>query len=77
VSLEERVRRKLILAGILPKLSDLGWFCIGAGALVAQSACGPLSDDQDIAAQVKGDLLQIVQVPPSHTLNIQRSRLLG
>jgi hypothetical protein len=29
VSLEERVRRKLILAGILPKLSDLGQGVIG------------------------------------------------
>ena len=31
VSLEERVRRKLILAGILPKLSDLGQGVIGEG----------------------------------------------
>src|SRR5260370_34296133 len=29
VGLEERVRRKLILAGILPKLSDLGQGAIG------------------------------------------------
>jgi hypothetical protein len=29
LSLEERVRRKLILAGILPKLSDLGQGAIG------------------------------------------------
>src|SRR5271166_4225394 len=29
VSLEERVRRKLILAGILPKLFDLGQSAIG------------------------------------------------
>ena len=29
VSLEERVRRKLILAGILPKLFDLGQGAIG------------------------------------------------
>ena len=29
MSLEERVRRKLILAGILPKLSDLGQGAIG------------------------------------------------
>ena len=29
VSLEERVRRKLILAGILPKFSDLGQGVIG------------------------------------------------
>ena len=29
VSLEERVRRKLILVGILPKLSDLGQGAIG------------------------------------------------
>src|SRR5271165_5811825 len=27
--------------GILPKLSDLGWFCIGAAHWWAQSACGP------------------------------------
>jgi hypothetical protein len=29
VSLKDRVRRKLILAGILPKLSDLGQGVIG------------------------------------------------
>jgi hypothetical protein len=29
LSLEERVRRKLILVGILPKLSDLGQGAIG------------------------------------------------
>ena len=35
MSLEERVRRKLILAGILPKLADLGQGAIGEAIEVA------------------------------------------
>src|SRR5260370_26723585 len=51
LSLEERVRRKLILAGILPKLSDLGQGAIGeaietAGAgQVGSLHKGALDDD--------------------------------
>ena len=51
LSLEERVRRKLIVAGILPKLSDLGQGAIGeaietAGAgQVGRLHKGALDDD--------------------------------
>ena len=37
LSLEERVRRKLILAGILPKLSDLGQGAIGEAIQAADA----------------------------------------